>query len=91
MDFARITAICLPVNSSKKAVNNYDEKVDDALKQREDVNREPTARELEIARILKEDELRDDTEIDKDPVWSLKRAQIEKPSRQCPYLDTIDR
>ncbi|VDN56204.1 unnamed protein product, partial [Dracunculus medinensis] len=75
----------------KVSFNNYDEKVDDALKQREDVNREPTARELEIARILKEDELRDDTEIDKDPVWSLKRAQIEKPSRQCPYLDTIDR
>jgi hypothetical protein len=28
---------------------------------------------------------------DDDPVWSLKRAQKEKPSRSCPYLDTIDR
>lgn len=26
-----------------------------------------------------------------DPVWCLKKAQEEKPSRQCPYLDTIDR
>jgi hypothetical protein len=25
------------------------------------------------------------------PVWCLKKAQEEKPSRQCPYLDTIDR
>lgn len=26
-----------------------------------------------------------------EPVWCLKKAQEEKPSRQCPYLDTIDR
>ncbi|KAL3093226.1 hypothetical protein niasHT_022676 [Heterodera trifolii] len=25
------------------------------------------------------------------PVWCLKKAQEEQPSRQCPYLDTIDR
>ncbi|GMT09097.1 hypothetical protein PFISCL1PPCAC_394 [Pristionchus fissidentatus] len=26
-----------------------------------------------------------------DPVWCAKKAQEEKPSRHCPYLDTIDR
>ncbi|CAD5206437.1 unnamed protein product [Bursaphelenchus okinawaensis] len=26
-----------------------------------------------------------------EPVWCLKKAQLEKPTRQCPYLDTIDR
>jgi hypothetical protein len=26
-----------------------------------------------------------------EPVWCLKKAQMEKPTRQCPYLDTIDR
>jgi len=25
------------------------------------------------------------------PVWCLKKAQEEQPSRHCPYLDTIDR
>lgn len=56
------------------------------------VKREPTARELEIARLLKEEEEgKDEKEVDVEPVWSLKKAQVEKPSRQCPYLDTIDR
>lgn len=33
-------------------------------------------------------------EVDEDgdePVWSMKKAQAEKKSRTCPYLDTIDR
>uniref|UniRef100_A0A0M3IUF2 U4/U6.U5 tri-snRNP-associated protein 1 n=1 Tax=Ascaris lumbricoides TaxID=6252 RepID=A0A0M3IUF2_ASCLU len=57
-----------------------------------EVKKEPTARDLELARLLKEEEERQgEPDLDFDPVWSLKRAQIEKPSRQCPYLDTIDR
>ncbi|KAL7072495.1 hypothetical protein ACQ4LE_007945 [Meloidogyne hapla] len=32
----------------------------------------------------------DDGEVDA-PVWCLKKAQEEQPSRHCPYLDTIDR
>lgn len=56
------------------------------------VKKEPTARELEIARLLKEEQEHPDLlDADSDAVWSLKKAQIEKPSRQCPYLDTIDR
>jgi len=35
-------------------------------------------------------EIRDDPTVD-EPVWCLKKAQLEKPTRQCPYLDTIDR
>lgn len=58
----------------------------------DDVKKEPTLRELEIARLIKEEEQKGgDADVDDEPVWSLKRAQIEKPSRQCPYLDTIDR
>ncbi|VDM11220.1 unnamed protein product [Wuchereria bancrofti] len=58
----------------------------------ETIKREPTARELEIARLLKEEEEHPELlDADNDAVWSLKKAQIEKPSRQCPYLDTIDR
>ncbi|OZC12165.1 u4/U6.U5 tri-snRNP-associated protein 2 family protein [Onchocerca flexuosa] len=56
------------------------------------VKKEPTARDLEIARLLKEEQEHPDLlDADNDAVWSLKKAQIEKPSRQCPYLDTIDR
>lgn len=56
------------------------------------VKREPTAREMEIARLLKEEQENPELlEMDNDAVWSLKKAQVEKPSRQCPYLDTIDR
>ncbi|VDO30372.1 unnamed protein product, partial [Onchocerca flexuosa] len=55
------------------------------------VKKEPTARDLEIARLLKEEQEHPDLlDADNDAVWSLKKAQIEKPSRQCPYLDTID-
>nr|CDQ05367.1 BMA-USP-39, isoform a [Brugia malayi] len=58
----------------------------------EKIKKEPTARELEIARLLKEEEEHPELlDTDIDAVWSLKKAQIEKPSRQCPYLDTIDR
>ncbi|KAI6204641.1 hypothetical protein M3Y94_00699400 [Aphelenchoides besseyi] len=32
-----------------------------------------------------------DDPIGDEPVWCLKKAQKEKPTRQCPYLDTIDR
>lgn len=32
----------------------------------------------------------EDSDVD-EPVWCLKKAQSEKPSRQCPYLDTINR
>ncbi|VDN00959.1 unnamed protein product, partial [Thelazia callipaeda] len=56
------------------------------------VNKVPTARELEIARLLREEQEHPELlDADNDAVWSLKKAQIEKPSRQCPYLDTIDR
>lgn len=57
-----------------------------------DVEKVVTAREREIARLL-EEEQKFGENIDKDDeaVWSLKKAQMEKPSRQCPYLDTIDR
>ncbi|VDN32859.1 unnamed protein product [Gongylonema pulchrum] len=56
------------------------------------VKKEPTARDLEIARLLKEEEEHPElAEMDSEAVWSLKKAQIEMPSRQCPYLDTIDR
>ncbi|VDM48592.1 unnamed protein product [Toxocara canis] len=69
------------------------EEREEAEREREpEVKREPTARDLELARLLKEEEERKgEPDMDLDPVWSLKRAQIEKPSRQCPYLDTIDR
>ncbi|MFH4978674.1 hypothetical protein AB6A40_005383, partial [Gnathostoma spinigerum] len=54
--------------------------------------REPTARDLELQRLIKEEkEGHGLNEFDDEPVWSLKKAQIEKPSRQCPYLDTINR
>ena len=36
-------------------------------------------------------ELADVDEYVNEPVWCLKKAQEEKPSRQCPYLDSIDR
>jgi len=36
-------------------------------------------------------ELVDMDESVNEPVWCLKKAQEEKPSRQCPYLDSIDR
>lgn len=56
------------------------------------VKKEPTAREREIVRLLKEEQEHPELlDADNDAVWSLKKAQIEKPSRQCPYLDTIDR
>uniref|UniRef100_A0A1I7UKW9 Ubiquitin carboxyl-terminal hydrolase 39 n=1 Tax=Caenorhabditis tropicalis TaxID=1561998 RepID=A0A1I7UKW9_9PELO len=54
--------------------------------------KELTARELERQRII-EEELKSgrlDEECD-EPVWSMKKAQAEKKSRMCPYLDTIDR
>ncbi len=65
------------------------------------VKRAPTARDLERLALIKQ-ELESDAashdgavqrhgEDDEEPVWSLKKAQLEKPSRQCPYLDTIDR
>uniref|UniRef100_A0A0N5ARZ5 Ubiquitin carboxyl-terminal hydrolase 39 n=1 Tax=Syphacia muris TaxID=451379 RepID=A0A0N5ARZ5_9BILA len=57
-----------------------------------DAKKPPTARDLEIVRLMKEEEQRGgNIDVDDEPVWSLKKAQIEKPSRQCPYLDTIDR
>uniref|UniRef100_A0A8R1DKB5 UBP-type domain-containing protein n=1 Tax=Caenorhabditis japonica TaxID=281687 RepID=A0A8R1DKB5_CAEJA len=54
--------------------------------------REPTARELERRRIMEEEMAngRFDEDCD-EPVWSMKKAQAEKKSRMCPYLDTIDR
>ncbi|CCD69090.1 Ubiquitin carboxyl-terminal hydrolase 39 [Caenorhabditis elegans] len=54
--------------------------------------RQLTARELERQRII-EEELKSGKhdEHDDDPVWSMKKAQAEKKSRMCPYLDTIDR
>ncbi|KAM3718023.1 U4/U6.U5 tri-snRNP-associated protein [Dirofilaria immitis] len=56
------------------------------------IKKEPTARDREIARLLKEEQEHPELlDTDNDAVWSLKKAQIEKPSRQCPYLDTIDR
>ncbi|EGT37223.1 hypothetical protein CAEBREN_03753 [Caenorhabditis brenneri] len=54
--------------------------------------RELTARELERQRVI-EEELKSgrlDEDCD-EPVWSMKKAQAEKKSRTCPYLDTIDR
>ena len=39
---------------------------------------------------IKAEEVEDSPDADL-PVWCLKKAQEEKPSRQCPYLDTIDR
>ena len=73
------------------------EEIDEAVEEKQpgkkvEVRKEPTVRDLEIARLLREEEERGaEAEVDDEPVWSLKRAQIEKPSRQCPYLDTIDR
>ncbi|CAG9531620.1 unnamed protein product [Cercopithifilaria johnstoni] len=65
---------------------NFEQNNTDAIK------KEPTAREREIARLLKEEQEHPELlDTDNDAVWSLKKAQIEKPSRQCPYLDTIDR
>ncbi|KAF1766936.1 hypothetical protein GCK72_006894 [Caenorhabditis remanei] len=54
--------------------------------------REMTARELERQRIIAE-ELKNgqNDEGGEEPVWSMKKAQAEKKSRTCPYLDTIDR
>uniref|UniRef100_A0AC34QND0 UBP-type domain-containing protein n=1 Tax=Panagrolaimus sp. JU765 TaxID=591449 RepID=A0AC34QND0_9BILA len=49
---------------------------------------EPTPRELAI-KALMESEMKDFD--DEKPVWSLKKAQEEQPSRQCPFLGTIDR
>ncbi|VDK27444.1 unnamed protein product, partial [Anisakis simplex] len=69
------------------SANNTDKKSERELKKRE-----PTARDLALMKLLKEEEQRQgELDEDLDPVWSLKKAQIEKPSRQCPYLDTIDR
>ncbi|CAI5451486.1 unnamed protein product [Caenorhabditis angaria] len=56
----------------------------------EEKPRELTARELERQRLL-EEELKADQLEDDEPVWSMRKAQEEKKSRTCPYLDTIDR
>ncbi|PIC48046.1 hypothetical protein B9Z55_007172 [Caenorhabditis nigoni] len=54
--------------------------------------RELTARELERQRIIQEELKNGEVDEDGDePVWSMKKAQAEKKSRTCPYLDTIDR
>lgn len=87
--------ICQAIYSfcSDKRKDAIKEEREQAEKEPEpEVKKEPTARDLELARLLKEEEERQgEPDLDFDPVWSLKRAQIEKPSRQCPYLDTIDR
>ncbi|KAI6227254.1 hypothetical protein M3Y99_01273200 [Aphelenchoides fujianensis] len=41
-------------------------------------------------KVEEESRLDDDPQLD-EPVWCLKKAQKEKATRQCPYLDTIDR
>ncbi|KAI6232759.1 hypothetical protein M3Y99_00987000 [Aphelenchoides fujianensis] len=41
-------------------------------------------------KVEEESRLNDDPQLD-EPVWCLKKAQKEKATRQCPYLDTIDR
>ncbi|KAH7720889.1 U4/U6.U5 tri-snRNP-associated protein 2-like protein [Aphelenchoides avenae] len=61
---------------------------DDSQREEGEVPREKSKRELEIERIKAEEERLGDAD---EPVWCLKKAQEEKPSRQCPYLDTIDR
>lgn len=72
--------------------NETNEKKNSEQNSAETTKREPTARELEIVRLLKEEQEHPELlDADNDAVWSLKKAQIEKPSRQCPYLDTIDR
>ncbi|CAI4223319.1 unnamed protein product [Auanema sp. JU1783] len=50
-----------------------------------------SARELERQRLIEEELIKEKEEEGDEPVWSMKRAQEEKPSRVCPYLDTIDR
>ncbi|CAI2352743.1 unnamed protein product [Caenorhabditis sp. 36 PRJEB53466] len=57
-----------------------------------EVPRKLTARELERQRIIAEELANGKLDEDSDePVWSMKKAQAEKASRMCPYLDTIDR
>ncbi|CAD6189703.1 unnamed protein product [Caenorhabditis auriculariae] len=51
-----------------------------------------TARELERKRLIEEELMSGKyPEDDDEPVWSMRKAQEEKASRSCPYLDTIDR
>ncbi|CAJ0563850.1 unnamed protein product, partial [Mesorhabditis spiculigera] len=57
------------------------------------VKKAPTARDLERLRQYEEEMAKEEDNKDEEgrPVWSLTRAQAETSSRQCPYLDTIDR
>ncbi|CAB3397203.1 unnamed protein product [Caenorhabditis bovis] len=50
-----------------------------------------TEREIKRRQLI-EEELKNGTlDDDDEPVWSMRKAQAEKQSRSCPYLDTIDR
>lgn len=53
-----------------------------------------TARDLERMKQYQDElekEPQNGEEEEDKPVWSLAKAQTEASSRQCPYLDTIDR
>lgn len=63
-------------NSLRKRINSNEVPIDNELP-----NKKP---KLEPSNSV------DNVEVDA-PVWCLKKAQEEQPSRHCPYLDTIDR
>uniref|UniRef100_A0A7E4VDM3 Ubiquitin carboxyl-terminal hydrolase 39 n=1 Tax=Panagrellus redivivus TaxID=6233 RepID=A0A7E4VDM3_PANRE len=77
--------------SRKRAHENGDQEENGDIEvKRERLDEAESPGELPDGRAIIKHEDVDDAEDDK-PVWSLRKAQAEQPSRQCPFLGTIDR
>ncbi|KAK0411727.1 hypothetical protein QR680_005809 [Steinernema hermaphroditum] len=55
------------------------------------VERPLTAREIARQKLLQEIEEQERADESNAPMWTMKKAEAEKASRNCPYLDTVDR